>query len=193
MTEAEKKIPRSIDLLSRNDSRLLVVDVQEKLVPHIPVGDSLVANCKKLILGAKILDVPVSATEQYPQGLGPTVAELADLLPTISEKLEFSCAPCLGWNSPAEQADGRFKVVVCGIESHVCVQQTVLDLIGQGFRVYVPADAVASRNKFDWEVALKRMEASGATITTTEAVLFEWCEVAGTREFKEISKLVTGR
>jgi len=99
----------------------------------------------------------------------------------------------LGWNSPAEQADGRFKVVVCGIESHVCVQQTVLDLIGQGFRVYVPADAVASRNKFDWEVALKRMEASGATITTTEAVLFEWCEVAGTREFKEISKLVTGR
>ena len=97
------------------------------------------------------------------------------------------------WGSASIQEDDRDKIVVAGIECHVCVQQTVLDLMAYGFRVFVPADAVASRHKFDWEIALRRMSDSGATITTTESVLLEWSEIAGTDEFKLISNLITGR
>lgn len=208
---------RSDELLSRHDSRLLIVDVQEKLLPFIPVRDALIFNCRQLILAAQILDVPVAATEQYRKGLGPTAPELAELLGDIPDKFRFSCAEVLAWSATtgvaaaegsacsAEPAGGaaagapvlaqgdRDKVVVAGMEAHVCVQQTVLDLLAQGFRVYIPADAVASRKKFDWEIALRRMSDSGAIVTTTEAVLFEWCEVAGTPEFKQISELVKAR
>jgi len=184
---------RSNELLSRGDSKLLIVGVQEKLLDHVPVRDQLLANCRKLIQGAGILDVPVHATEQYPKGLGTTVPALADLLGGIPEKVRFSCAEVLDWGGAALQEDDRGKVVVAGMETHVCIQQTVLDLMSQGFRVFVPADAVASRNKIDWKFALRRLSDSGATITTTESILFEWCETAGTGEFKQISSLVTGR
>ena len=193
MNDLPDEFLRSNELLSHHNSRLLIVDVQEKLLPHLPVADSLVDNCRRLIQGAGILDVEVFATEQYPIGLGGTVPELADLLDSVPEKLRFSCAEVLAWGNAAQEDDDRHQVVVAGIEAHVCVQQTVLDLISQGFRVYVPADAVASRKKLDWKIALERMTLSGAIITTTESVLFEWCEVAGTPEFKQISKLITGR
>jgi nicotinamidase-related amidase len=179
---------RSRELLSRDDSRLLIVDVQEKFMPVIPVARQLVANCRKLIEGATILGVPTFATEQYPKGLGATTPELAELLPDRPEKLRFSSSECLGWTAAAE--DERFKIVVAGIETHVCIQQTALDLIAAGYQVYVPADAVASRHKLDWQFALQRLRDSGATITTTESVLFEWAEVAGTEEFKQIARLV---
>lgn len=193
MNDLPDEFLRSNELLSHHNSRLLIVDVQERLLPHLPVVDSLVDNCRRLIQGAGILDVEVFATEQYPTGLGGTVPELADLLDSVPEKLRFSCAEVLAWGNAAQEDDDRHQVVVAGIEAHVCVQQTVLDLISQGFRVYVPADAVASRKKLDWKIALERMTLSGAIITTTESVLFEWCEVAGTPEFKQISKLITGR
>jgi len=193
MTEPPDVIVRSNDLLSRENSRLLVVDVQEKLIPLIPVADQMIDNCRRLITGSGILDVPVFATEQYPKGLGATVSPLNELLGDIPEKLRFSCSEALQWGTASQQTDDRFKIVVAGIEAHVCVQQTVLDLIASGFQVYVPADAIASRKKLDWQIALDRMSTSGATITTTESVLFEWCEVAGTPEFKQISKLITGR
>src|SRR5262249_35735813 len=96
----------------------------------------------------------------------------------------------LDWGTAAEQADQRHQVVVAGIEAHVCVLQTVLDLVAAGFQVFVPTDAVASRGDLDRDVALERMAGCGATIVTTEAVLFEWCETAGTPEFRQISKLV---
>lgn len=182
---------RSRELLSCDDSRLLIVDVQEIFVPVIPGMDSLIANCVKLLAGADILGVPASATEQYPKGLGLTVPELRTYFESIPEKLRFSSAECVGW-SVAEQ-DDRFKVVVAGIETHVCIQQTALDLIAAGYQVYLPADALASQRTVDHEVALQRLRDSGAVITTTEAILFEWCEVAGTDEFKQISRLVTGR
>src|SRR5262245_36037630 len=102
---------RSQELLSRSDSRLLVVDVQEKLVPLIPVGPQLIANCRKLIQGARILNVPVYATEQYPKGLGSMVPELLELLPERPAKLLFSCAEVLAWGQAAAQSDGRYKVV----------------------------------------------------------------------------------
>ena len=181
---------RSPELLSRARTRLLIVDVQEKLIPAIPVADQLIANCRKLIDGAAALEIPVAGTEQYPRGLGPTVPKLAEGLGERPEKLRFSCAEVLNWKPAALDPEARDQVVVAGIEAHVCVLQTVLDLLAVGFRVYVPADAVASRKKLDWKIALERMGSQGAVVTTTESVLFECCEVAGTPEFKTISRLI---
>ena len=181
---------RSHELLSRTESKLLIVDVQEKLVPLIANAERMISNCRRLIQGAKTLGVPVFATEQYPKGLGSIVPELKDLLDLVPEKHRFSCAEVLNWGMAAEQADNRFQIVVAGIEAHVCVLQTVIDLLAAGFQVFVPADAVASRGELDWKIALERMSTGGATITTTESVLFEWCERSGTPEFKQISQLI---
>ena len=180
---------RSPELMNRDDAALLVVDVQGKLVTMIPGHQRLVWNCRRLIDGAKILGVPVAATEQYPQGLGPTAAELAQRLGTIPSKLAFSCGEC-GEIFSAWRDKGIWKILVCGIETHVCVGQTVHDLLAEGFRVYVAADAVGARGAIDHEIALRRMDSAGATLTTTEATLFEWCGRAGSPEFKQISQLV---
>ncbi len=186
---------RSHELVCRSECQLLIIDMQEKVLAPIPVREQLVANCGKLIEAAKLFSVPVVITEQYPKGLGPTVSELRGRLSDITtpEKLRFSAVEALNWGMAAERSDDRFKVVVAGIEAHVCVLQTVLDLLICGYQVHVAADAIGSRGKLDWKLALKRMASSGAVITTTEAILFEWCETAGTAEFKQLSKLVTGR
>jgi isochorismate hydrolase len=188
---------RSIDLLSRDDSRLLIVDMQEKLLRVIPQAEQITSNCQKLIRAARILGPPVFSTEQYPKGLGKTTPELAAELADPAVKLRFSCSQAVGWGTAAEPSDSdlqdRHKVVVAGIEAHVCVLQTAFDLMAAGFQVYVPADAVGSRHELDWKIALDRLAGGGAVITTTEAVLFEWCEAAGTDEFKQISRLVTDR
>ncbi len=182
--------PRSHELLSREDSRLLLIDMQEKLVPVIERHEDVTANCRKLVAAAKLLDVPITVTEQYPKGLGSTISALADAVPQPIEKIDFSCSNCLNWGLAQDDPADRFKVVVTGIEAHVCVLQTVFDLLSSGFRVYVIADAVGSRKPFDRDIALQRMAAGGAILTTTESVLFEWCQRAGTAEFKQISKLV---
>jgi nicotinamidase-related amidase len=184
------ELPRSHELLGRDDSRLLIIDMQERLLPHIDGHETVVENCLKLIAGANVLEVPATGTEQYPKGLGPTTPRLAEVLPACPEKLDFSCLNCLEWSGSGSDPESRFKVVVAGIEAHVCVQQTVHDLLAHGFRVYVAADAVSSRKPFDRDTALQRMSAAGAVITTTEAILFEWCERAGSDEFKAISRLV---
>ena len=182
-------LSRSPELMTSSDTALLVVDVQEKLIGHIPGNQRLVWNIRRLIDGAKLLHLPVVATEQYPRGLGPTTSELAQRLGEIPEKMTFSCAGCPEiFEDLARQ--GVHKVLVVGIETHVCIQQTVLDILSRGFRVYVAVDAVGSRFSQDRDVALRRMESAGASLTTTEAALFEWCEVAGTPQFKQISALV---
>ena len=132
------------------------------------------------------------ATEQYPQGLGPTVPELATRLGTIPGKVAFSCLAC---TEVAGQLDSeqRPKVLLAGIEAHVCIQQTALDLLTAGHRVYLAVDAIGARFPLDYEIALRRMESNGATLTTTEAALFEWCQAAGTPQFKQISALVRDR
>ena len=183
--EKPVSLSRSPLLMDRQDTGLLVVDVQEKLIGTILGHQSLVWNISRLLRGAQQLQIPVFATEQYPHGLGATVPELAKFLGGIPEKLTFSCAGCPDLFAPWQEA-GIFKILVAGIESHVCIQQTVLDLLANGFQVYVAVDAVSARGQLDHEVALQRMEASGAT----EAALFEWCQIAGTPEFKEISRLV---
>jgi nicotinamidase-related amidase len=131
----------------------------------------------------------VAATEQYPQGLGPTTPELASKLQALPAKLAFSCGEC-GEIFTDLRDRGIWKICVCGIETHVCVGQTVHDLLAEGFRVYVAADAVAARGPLDHDIALRRMDSAGATLTTTEAALFEWCGRAGSPEFKQISQLV---
>ena len=180
---------RSPLLLSRQSSALLVVDVQTKLVPEIAEHARIVWNIGRLMDGATVLDVPVVATEQYPQGLGPTVPELADRLTKVEEKIAFSCGVC-GQMFRDLHEKSIHQILVAGIEAHVCVLQTVLDLMTESFDVFVAVDAVGSRSDIDARTALDRMVMAGATLCTTESALFEWCEVAGTPEFKKISALV---
>jgi len=183
------RLPRSPELMSRGDTGLLVVDVQERLLAAIKDGDRVVWNVRRLIDGATLLDVAIAATEQYPRGLGPTVEALRSRLGVVPEKLTFSCGGRPELFDGFRQR-GVHKILVAGIETHVCVQQTVLDLLADGFRIYVAVDAVGSRFEIDYRTSLRRMDSSGATLTTTEAALFEWCDVAGTPEFKQITELV---
>lgn len=188
LNEADS-LPRSPELMSADDTALLVIDVQERLVPAIMDHRRVVWNVRRLIDGAKILGLRVAATEQYPKGLGKTVPPLAERLGEVPSKLSFSCAGCPQVFRDLKQ-QGLYKLLVCGMETHVCVAQSVLDLLADGWRVYVAVDAVGSRRAIDHQTALRRMECCGATLTTTEAALFEWCRVAGTPEFKQISQLV---
>jgi nicotinamidase-related amidase len=181
---------RSRELLSRDSSLLVVIDVQEKLAPLICETERLLVNCSKLVQSAKLFNVPSFATEQYPQGLGPTVPSLAEHLPVRPAKLRFSSAEVLNWPPAAERTDDRFQVVLCGIEAHVCVLQTAFDLLAAGYQVFLAADAVGSRRQLDWKIALDRLAAAGATIVTTESVLFEWCETAEASEFKQFVAIV---
>lgn len=182
---------RSVDLMSRDDSRLLIVDMQAKLLPLIATSPQIIANCVALVKAARLLGPPVFATEQYPRGLGGTTPELAELLGPLPDKFRFSCAEVLDWGDLS--GCERRQVIVAGIEAHVCVLQTTFDLLAAGFQVFVPADAVGSRSDLDWRIALERMAGGGAVITTTESVLFEWCETSDAPEFRQISQLVKDR
>jgi nicotinamidase-related amidase len=178
--------------MSASDTGLLVIDMQEKLVPKIHDAAALTRNIQFLIDAARLLDMPVQATEQYPRGLGSTIPELRDRLPERLEKVRFSsCAiPSVTDNF---RRGARPKVVVAGIETHVCVQGTVLDLLNQDFRVFIPVDAVGSRYPIDHDTALRRLEQAGAVLTTTETCVFEWVGGADHPRFKEISQLVKAR
>jgi nicotinamidase-related amidase len=172
---------------------VLVVDVQEKLMPLIHQGQQVIRNIAFLLDACKVLGVPAMATEQYPRGLGPTVPELAQRLPPgLPEKLAFSCCAV-----PAVEAalrrEGRTTVLVAGIETHVCVLQTVLDLLALDLNVMVAADAISCRYPIDHDIALWRMEQAGAVPCTVEAAVFELTGAAGTPAFKEISRLVQQR
>ena len=175
--------------LTANHGALLVVDVQTKLMERIEHRERVVANAVRLVKAADVLKLPCWATEQYPQGLGPTVPELAELIVERPSKTTFHCCAV---PQIVEQLYGRQirHVTLTGIEAHVCVAQTALELMKLGFIVQVPADAVGSRSRIDWEFALRRLERAGAVISTTEAVLFEWTECSDRPEFKAISNLV---
>ncbi len=163
---------------------LLVVDVQTKLIERMRFGPLVIANTTRLIQAARLLEIPVFATEQYPKGLGPTVDLLFELLPERIPKTEFSAAKASGIAPPIRH------VTLVGIEAHVCILQTALDLLGFGFGVQVVTDAVSSRDEFDREIAFRRLEQAGAILTTTEAVLFEWVGRSDHPVFKSISALV---
>lgn len=180
---------RSPELLDIDRSRVLLIDVQERFIPVIEGAETVVQQCVRIIRGAQLLGVPVHATEQYPKGLGPTVPELNSLVGDCPEKMEFSSANSFEWSRQSGPED-RDQIVLVGIEAHVCMIQTALDLLSRGFRVFVPADATSSRLRSNCEVALARMTASGVTVTCVESVLFEWCQTAAHPQFKQISQLV---
>jgi nicotinamidase-related amidase len=172
-----------------DDTVLLVVDAQEKLLAVVPGSERIVWNCRRLIDGARLLGVRTAATEQNPEKLGTLAASLRERLDqSAHSKMAFSCGAC-GELFEAWRSAGVERVLLCGIETHVCIQQTALDLLAAGYRVYVASDAVGSRSPVDYGWALHRMESSGAVVTTTEAALFEWCERAGTDAFRQISAL----
>jgi len=178
-------------LIERQRSCLLVIDVQERLLPAMAEGGNVVANAAVLIKAANRLGVPVLLSEQYPKGLGPTVAALSALVPEgpAVAKTEFSCAAAPGYLDRL-RATGRDQLVLAGIEAHVCVLQTALQFRSLGYAVFVVADAVSSRKPESVGLALARMREAGAVPVTTEMVLFEWLGRAGTAEFKELSALI---
>ncbi|HST54896.1 MAG TPA: isochorismatase family protein [Solirubrobacteraceae bacterium] len=173
-----------MSLLSRDRAALLVVDVQEAFRPYSAFRD-VAGACAKLLAAARILDVPRLVSEQYPAGLGHTAPEVGLTDEPRIEKTVFSAVRADGFD-----LGGRDQVIVCGIEAHVCVSQTVHDLLAQGIEVYVPADAVASRHAVDYERGVERLQRAGAVLSTVEAVLFELLERAGTPEFKAVQKLI---
>ncbi|MFI4876016.1 MAG: hydrolase [Blastopirellula sp. JB062] len=180
---------RSPCLMSRRDTALLLIDLQERLLPVIERGAAIIENAERLILTAQIFEMPILATEQYPKGLGPTVQPIRQLLGDLPEKLTFSA--CGVSNLLADlPSRGVHKLLLAGVEAHVCVQQTALDLLSAGFDVYIAVDAIGSRFDSDKEIALRRLEAAGAVLTTTEATMFEWCERADDPQFKQVSRLV---
>src|SRR5271163_2691498 len=171
-------------LLERDRATLVVVDVQEGFRSY-PAFAGVAESCGKLVQAARILDLPRLASEQYPKGLGHTVPEVGLTDERRIEKTVFSAARAEGFD-----LDGRNQAIVCGIEAHVCVSQTVHDLLGQGLEVHVPADAVGSRHDIDYDRGLERMELAGAVVGTVEAALFELLERAGTPEFKAVQRLI---
>ncbi|MBX9625146.1 MAG: isochorismatase family protein [Gemmataceae bacterium] len=179
--------------LTPANSVLLVIDVQDKLLAKMPGAQPLVRNVAFLLDAANLHAVPVRATEQYPKGLGPTTAEVARRLPQpASSKTAFSCC---GAGTLLEELEmlQRPNVVVAGMETHVCVLQTALDLLEAGLHVFVPVDAVAARFGADHDAAVRRLEAAGAVPVTAETVAFEWTRDSGHPQFKALSRLVIAR
>ncbi len=178
--------------LKVEDTALLVVDLQEKLLPKIINSDDVARNATFMVKAAKTLGVPVLATEQYPKGLGSTVEPLRGLIEKVWEKQSFS-AVREGGVLDFLKSDARIKVVLVGIEAHICVMQTVLDLLNQGFHVFICVDAVSSRYAIDVKIALKRMQQAGAVLVTSETCVYELLETAANPVFKEISAMVQER
>ena len=184
---------QNMTLLSATDTVLVVVDVQERLVPAVSDRDQIVWNTRRLIDGAKLFDVPVIVTEQYPKGLGPTMPELIVALPEntpVMEKKSFSACRVPEFLEELRRRESVCKVLLAGMETHVCILQTALDLLSLGYEVHLVVDAVGSRFAGDRRIALRRLESSGVLLTTTESVLFQWCRTADAPQFKAVSNLV---
>lgn len=177
-------------MLKRDDTVFVLVDLQEKLIPAIHERTKLVGSISRLVRGMAALDIPMLWAEQNPDGLGPTVPEIAALMPGEAiSKLSFSCCGEPRFVS-ALGAVGRRQVVLAGIEAHVCVQQTAADLLADDYEVHVVADAVSSRTPENKGIGLDRARDEGALITSVECALFELLGVAEGAEFKEILKIV---
>jgi nicotinamidase-related amidase len=170
---------------------LVIIDIQGKLWNAMHDKSALLENAQKLVKAMRVLSVPVILTEQNPQGLGPTVPELMQCLPEVKAlpKFCFNCCQDSGFEQELIRLN-RKQVLLCGIESHICVHQTALDLLSRGFEVQVVADVVASRVQANKEVALARMQSEGAKLTVTEMAIFELLGAADSPLFKEILKVI---
>ena len=181
-------------LLDRARAQLLVVDVQERLLPAMHDGERMAERCAILMQAAQRLSIPVTISEQYRKGLGATVARLDTIKgdAAVMEKTHFSCAadPAIAAHVEGLARAGRNQLVICGIEAHVCVTQSALGFKEMGMPVTVVADAVTARRPESMALAFARMSAAGVTVANTEMALFEWLHQAGTPEFKDLSKLI---
>lgn len=185
-------IPSTQALLKASDSMLVLIDVQEKFRPSISGFEALVERGKILLQAAQRLAVPVLASEQYPKGLGQTIPEFKQSLPADQIYFPKVCFSALGCEPLLAKLKslGRKQAVVFGVETHVCVLQTSMELLSSGFSVFVVADAVGSRRKEERDLALNRLAQNRAAIVSAEMVVFEWLRLAGTAEFKDLQHLV---
>ena len=175
---------------SPSKNALLIIDIQEKIIKPITNKDLIIKNIKKLLNAYQILDKSIFVSEQNPLKLGTTISEL---IPKDDfkkfEKMQFSIANNEKFKK--ELAEKKIKnLIICGIETHICIQQSVLDLLRNGYEVLIIADAMGSRNKVDHEIALQRMTQKGASLATTESIIFELCKTANRKEFKEIINII---
>lgn len=178
-------------MLKPDNTALVLIDVQGKLASLMHQREQLYRNLEILIKGAQVLELPILWLEQYPQGLGPTIPEVAELLKDQQPLAKVCFSACgLPEFSQALRASGRRRVLLAGIETHICVYQTCRDLLDQGYQVEVAADAVSSRTAENKKTGLDRMVQAGAVLTSVEMALFELLRVAGTPQFKEIARLV---
>ncbi len=177
--------------LIRDDAVVVIVDIQERLAEAMSMRQKVVDNSLHLIELAKMFDIPIVVTEQYPKGLGPTVPEIKEALPYYSpvEKLSFNCCGTSEFSETMREV-GRKKVILTGMETHICVLQTALGLMQDGYDVHLAADAVCSRTKENWKIGTEFMRSAGTIVTCTETVLFQLLGVAGTEEFKAISRRI---
>jgi len=180
---------RVTERLTSSHAGLLIIDLQEKLLQAIADRQRIVARTLGLIQAAKILAIPFWTTEQYPKGLGPTTEPIAACVGDRLAKTSFHCATAGPLIDGLRQRDVK-HVTLAGIEAHVCVAQTALELMDRGYRVQIAADAVGSRRDLDRDLALRRLELAGAVVSSTDAVIFEWTETAARPEFKPISQLI---
>ncbi len=181
--------------LEAEQCALLVIDIQEKLLPPIFRKEQLVRNSQLLIRLAGILNMPVLATTQYAKGLGPIVAEIASLLPGLDahDKVQFSCFGSDGFCSTLKRLPGnRTTLLLCGMESHICVMQTALAALREGYLVHVASDAVSSRTEWNWQIGLERMKAAGAMISSTEMMVYELMRSSGSDAFKQLLPYLKG-
>jgi isochorismate hydrolase len=177
--------------LSRDESSLLIIDIQEKLAGVMKMKNAVVGNCLHLIELSKMLHMPIVVTEQYPKGLGHTVGNLRNAMPGHKpvEKLTFSCCEEPIFMKEVKDLD-RKTIILTGMETHICVLQTCIGLLHKGFDVHLVRDAVCSRTKENWKTGIEFMRDAGAVITSTETVLFQLLNRAGTEEFRTISKRI---
>src|SRR5262245_45900167 len=177
----------TVKRLQIENSVVIAIDIQDKLLVKIPTAAAMVRNAAFVLDVASALSVPVRATEQYPKGLGPTTAEIARRLPaSLPSKTTFSCCGAGTFLEELEMLR-RPNVVLVGMETHVCVSQTALDLLQAGLHVFLPVDALAARGQLDHETALRRLQREGAVLTTAEAIAFEWMGDAKHPQFKAVS------
>ena len=173
------------------ETAAIVIDIQERLLPHIYNWEQTLQNCLKLTDGLQVLSVPIVVTQQYTKGLGNTDPSIVNKIPGFSyiEKISFSCCGESAFKTRISALGKKF-IILCGIETHACVLQTCIDLLDEGYIPVVVEDCVSSRKPNDKKIAIERMRQEGARITTLESILFELTQYAGTETFKNISKLV---
>jgi len=179
-------------LLRPEECTLAVIDIQEKLLPPIWESERMVRNAQFLIRMASAMNLPVLVSTQYAKGLGQTIPEIASLLPNVNviDKLEFGCFGNGEYCSAVSKLTDRNTLLLCGMETHICVMQTALGALNQGMNIHVAADAVSSRTELNWKLGLNRMQAAGAVISSTEMMVYELMGKSGTATFKEMLRWI---